>query len=103
MCYDISAQLKTQLFRAKHIGNQTALKEITEIIKEKELVDFYRASGFEHPYCVLYDESSTFVTETKAVWGQASIGLVSIQNLIMSNKTFCVLISFWHVEGIWIW
>ena len=88
MCYDISAQLKTQLFRAKHIGNQTALKEITEIIKEKELEDFYRASGFEHPYCVLYDESSTFVARWGLIphWIQDEKAALNIENSTLNAR-----------------
>ena len=65
MCYDISAQLKTQLSRAKRMGDEIAQKEITAIIEENHLKDIYRASGFEHPHCIVYDKSSTFV----ARWG----------------------------------
>ena len=65
MCYDISAQLKTQLSRAKRMGGQRAHKEITAIIEENHLKDIHRASGFEHPNCIVYDKSSIFV----ARWG----------------------------------
>ena len=91
MCYDISAQLKTQLSRAKRMRDQTAQKEITAIIEENHLKDIYRASGFEHPNCIVYDKSSIFVARWGLIphWIQDEKAARKIENSTSTCSSLC--------------
>lgn len=67
MCYNVKAQLKTQLKRAEHYKDHETVKEIEEIMKQLEL-DFHHASGFAHPKITIYTNEDPFLP-VLATWG----------------------------------
>jgi putative SOS response-associated peptidase YedK len=68
MCYDIKASLDAQLKRAKHYGDQQAIREIEE--KRLPLTDLplFHTTGFMHPKLLIYTERSPYIPEV-ATWG----------------------------------
>lgn len=68
MCYDIQAQLKAQLHRAKERGDFQAIEEIEMKLLEFTDLPLYHASGFSHPNLLIYtDESPDY--PSVATWG----------------------------------
>ena len=68
MCYDIKASLKSQLKRARHYGDEKAIREIEERIVPYTDLPLFHASGFKHPKLLIYTEQSPKVPEV-ATWG----------------------------------
>ncbi|WP_370479741.1 SOS response-associated peptidase [Tamlana flava] len=68
MCYDIKANLETQLKRARQRGDASAVEEIMERLVPYTDLPIYHASGFSHPELLIYtDESPDF--PSVATWG----------------------------------
>lgn len=68
MCYDVKAQLKTQLKRAKRHGDAKVVKEIEENLAPLTDLPLYHASGFQHPKLLIYTQDRPFVPVI-ATWG----------------------------------
>ena len=68
MCYDIKASLNAQLKRARHYGDQKAIREIEEKIVPLTDLPLFHTSGFMHPRLLVYTERSPRVPEV-ATWG----------------------------------
>lgn len=67
MCYNVEAQLKTQLKRAEHYKDQATIKEIEEKMRQME-IDFHHAGGFAHPKIAIYTNEDPF-KPVLATWG----------------------------------
>tara|TARA_R100001369_G_scaffold92866_1_gene140664 strand:+ start:35775 stop:36539 length:765 start_codon:yes stop_codon:yes gene_type:complete len=68
MCYDIKANKKAQLARAKRKNDVAAIKEIEESILPLTDLPIYHASGFQHPKLLIYTDRSPDLPEV-ATWG----------------------------------
>ncbi len=68
MCYDIKANKKAQLARAKRRNDLDAIKEIEESILPLTDLPLYHASGFQHPKLLIYTDRSPDYPEI-ATWG----------------------------------
>lgn len=68
MCYDIKANKKAQLARAKRRNDLDAVKEIEESILPLTDLPLYHASGFQHPKVLIYTNRSPDFPEV-ATWG----------------------------------
>ncbi len=68
MCYDIKANKKVQLARAKRRNDAEAIKEIEESILPLTDLPLYHASGFQHPKLLIYTDRSPDIPEV-AIWG----------------------------------
>lgn len=68
MCYDIKASLKSQLKRARHYGDDKAIREIEEKIVPLTDLPLFHTTGFMHPKLLIYTERSPKIPEV-AIWG----------------------------------
>jgi putative SOS response-associated peptidase YedK len=68
MCYDIKANLKSLLKKAKYFNDDPGLIEILEEkVKQLEIVEFHHVSGFQHPRMPVVTNDEDRVHN--AVWG----------------------------------
>ena len=87
MCYDVKAQLKTQLMRAKRHGDDRAVLEIEEKLAPLTDLPLYHASGFQHPKMFIYP-CQTPNLPIVATWGLIPHWVTStIQQTVIWNKT----------------
>ncbi|TKD58942.1 SOS response-associated peptidase [Flavobacterium sp. ASW18X] len=87
MCYDVKAQLKTQLKRAKRHGDSTAIQEIEEKLAPLTDLPLYHASGFQHPKLFIYPTETPYLPVI-ATWGLIPHWVTSIeQKNQLWNKT----------------
>jgi putative SOS response-associated peptidase YedK len=56
MCYDVKAKLESQLKRAKRKNDFVWIAELEEKLKPYNDEPIYRASGFDHPSLLIYEE-----------------------------------------------
>ena len=68
MCYDIKAQLESQLKRARQYGDQNAIVEIMERLAPMTDLPLFHASGFTHPDLFIYTMQDPYFP-TVATWG----------------------------------
>lgn len=68
MCYDIKASLNAQMKRARHYGDESAIREIEEKLVPLTDLPLFHASGFQHPRLLIYTERSPRVPEV-STWG----------------------------------
>ncbi len=68
MCYDIKASLNAQLKKARHYGDQNAIREIEEKIIPYTDLPLFHTTGFMHPKLLIYTERSPHYPEI-ATWG----------------------------------
>ena len=57
MRYDASAQLETQLKRAKQDTDEYAFREIREKMATRDLPTFH-VTGFQHPKMIIYTQEN---------------------------------------------
>ena len=87
MCYDVKAQLKTQLKRAKRHGDDKAVLEIEEKLAPLTDLPLYHASGFQHPKMLIYP-SQTPSMPIVATWGLVPQWVTNLaQQTSIWNKT----------------
>lgn len=68
MCYDIQAQLETQLRRAERDGDLHAIEEIMEKLVPFTDLPIYHSSGFEHPSILIYTDKDPYFPVV-STWG----------------------------------
>lgn len=68
MCYDIKASLNAQLKRARHYGDEKAVREIEEKLAPLTDLPLFHTTGFQHPKLFIYTERTPILPEV-AVWG----------------------------------
>lgn len=68
MCYDIKAQLETQLRRAERDGDVHAIEEIMEKLAPLTDLPIYHTSGFNHPSVLIYTDEDPYFP-TVSTWG----------------------------------
>ncbi|NHF60164.1 SOS response-associated peptidase [Flavobacteriaceae bacterium TP-CH-4] len=68
MCYDVKAQLETQLNRAIRDGDVHAIREIKEKLAPLTDLPIYHSSGFKHPKLLVYTNESPNVPVVSQ-WG----------------------------------
>ena len=68
MCYDVHAQLKTQLKRAIQDQDDVAIAEIEDKMRQAGITDYFHVSGFAHPKMVIYTNEDPFEPKP-AYWG----------------------------------
>ncbi len=68
MCYDVKAQLDTQLKRAMRDADEHAIKEIKEKMARETDLPLFHVTGFQHPKMFIYtNESPNYPTVSQ--WG----------------------------------
>lgn len=87
MCYDIKANLKSQLKRAKYYNDDPTLIGILEDkIRELESVEFHHVSGFQHPKLPIITNDEERVHN--ATWGLIPFWTKDLESgLKFYNKT----------------
>lgn len=70
MCYDIQAQLETQLKRAKRDADEHAIYEIKTKLERLTDHPYHHVSGFKHPKVIIYTNEDPF-EPTISQWGLA--------------------------------
>lgn len=68
MCYDIKAQLETQLKRAMRDCDEHAIEEIRERLAPLTDLPIYHTSGFNHPSVLIYTDEDPY-WPTVSTWG----------------------------------
>ncbi|PKA97800.1 putative SOS response-associated peptidase YedK [Flavobacteriaceae bacterium MAR_2009_75] len=68
MCYDIKAQLESQLKRAMRDFDEHAIEEIKEKLLRHTDLPIYHSSGFKHPKLLIYTNESP-QTPIVSQWG----------------------------------
>lgn len=68
MCYDIKASLNAQMKRARHYGDENAIREIEEKLAPHTDLPLFHASGFQHPRLLIYTDRSPRIPEI-STWG----------------------------------
>ncbi|KZS41891.1 hypothetical protein AWE51_00145 [Aquimarina aggregata] len=68
MCYDVKTSLKSQLKRAKHYGNQKAIKEIEEKLVPQTDLPLYHTQGHSHKKLLIYTNENSHYP-TVSTWG----------------------------------
>ena len=68
MCYDIKAQLETQLRRAMRDGDVHAIEEIREKLIPLTDLPIYHTSGFKHPSVLIYTDEDPYFPVV-STWG----------------------------------
>jgi putative SOS response-associated peptidase YedK len=68
MCYDIKASLESQLRRAEFQSDEKMIAELKEKLRPFVEENTYHASGYAHPYSLIYPNSAPNVP-TLAIWG----------------------------------
>ena len=68
MCYDVKAKLESQLKRAKRKNDFVWIAELEEKLKPYGDNPIFRASGFDHPELLIYEETAPS-TAVMAQWG----------------------------------
>ncbi len=68
MCYDIKAQLETQLRRAERDGDVHAIEEILEKLIPLTDLPIHHTSGFNHPSVLIYTDEDPYFP-TVSTWG----------------------------------
>lgn len=58
MCYDVKAKLESQLKRAKRKNDFVWIAELEEKLKPYSDNPIFRASGFDHPNLLIYEQSN---------------------------------------------
>ena len=54
MCYDVNAQLETQLKRAMRDADEHAIREIREKMARETDLPLFHVTGFQHPKMIIY-------------------------------------------------
>ena len=68
MCYDVNAQLETQLKRAMRDADEHAIREIREKMARETDLPLFHVTGFQHPRMFIYtNESPNFTVVSQ--WG----------------------------------
>ena len=68
MCYDIKANLKSHLKKAKYYRDDPTLQGILEEkVKQLEILEFHHVSGFQHPRLPVITHTEERVA--LSVWG----------------------------------
>ena len=98
MCYDVNAQLETQLKRAMRDADEHAIREIREKMARETDLPLFHVTGFQHPKMFIYTNESPnapvvsqwglvpFWAKDKKAMGditQGSLGNVKMQRLIL--------------------
>ncbi len=60
MCYDVKAQLETQLRRAQRDGDEHAIAEILEKLIPLTDLPIHHSSGFNHPSLLIYTDDDPY-------------------------------------------
>ena len=68
MCYDIKASLESQLRRAEFLSDEKMIEELREKLRPFIEDNTYHASGYAHPYSLIYPNRSPKNPEL-AIWG----------------------------------
>ncbi len=68
MCYDVKAQLESQLQRAVRDGDVHAIEEIREKLMPLTDLPIYHSSGFKHPSLLIYTAEDPYFP-TVFIWG----------------------------------
>ncbi|RKN83515.1 SOS response-associated peptidase [Ulvibacterium marinum] len=68
MCYDIKAQLETQLRRAMRDGDEHAIEEIMEKLAPLTDLPLYHSKGFGHPSLLIYTDEDPYFPQV-STWG----------------------------------
>ena len=84
MCYDINAQLDSQLKRARRDGDEHAIREIKQKLARETDLPIFHSSGFDHPKLLIYTNESPFVPVVSQ-WGLVPDGVYDKKDIW--NKT----------------
>ncbi|MCB0474717.1 MAG: SOS response-associated peptidase [Flavobacteriaceae bacterium] len=68
MCYDVKAQLESQLKRAYRNNDPQAVDEIKKKLAPLTNLPLYHVSGFQHPVMLIYTNESPYLP-VPATWG----------------------------------
>lgn len=68
MCYDIKAQLETQLLRAERDGDAHAVEEIMERLVPLTDLPLHHSKGFDHPDILIYTDEDPYFPKV-STWG----------------------------------
>jgi putative SOS response-associated peptidase YedK len=60
MCYDVKAQLQSQLKRALRDADESAIKEIKQKLAPDTDLPLFHANGFQHPKMLIYTNESPY-------------------------------------------